>query len=318
MNGFFMYFRKTLILFVLLLWPAVSFADAGMDAGTTDAGPADAGMDAGNDAGMDAGTDAGQVDDMGTSADAGTADDMGAATDMGTSTDAGMGTDTGIANDAGSSEDASLPALFTVSGTAVLSTSDAASIEVVLMSEGSTPLTDYTDDGGRFAFRDISPGTYDIAVSYADFVTQSRTIDVGGNTRLDFVLFPDVTFEVIVDVTFVDGSGPVTVSARSLGREVVSEGDGDGEISFQVGAGPWQLKVESPGYVTTNLAFSLQPDRSTDEPVRVIAVLERPASPEVTSDSGCSCSHGAAGPDGALLLLLGVAGLILARRRMRR
>ncbi len=281
-----MNFVRVAVCLLVLVMAAPAFADAG-----------DAGMDAGSDMGSDMGSmDAGS--DMG-SMDAGS--EMDAAMDSG-------------APDAGPTPD---PVRLSISGSAVLSTSEAASIEVVLMSADGEAQTDFTDAGGRFEFDNLAAGAYDLSATYPGFITQTRSLELRANTREDFVLFPDVTFDVAIDVTFVEGGGPVTVEARSLGRMVTAEREGSGEVPISLGAGPWQVAISSPGFVPVTLSFELAADRPTDEPVAMFAVLERAATPEITSDAGCSCTSTPAAPDGALLLVLLGAVRVMWRRRNR-
>jgi MYXO-CTERM domain-containing protein len=304
-------------LHILLIFAATLFAAGPALADAGDMGMSDAGMDAGTgDAGMDAGMSDAGVSDMGMG-DAGSSD--AGATDAGTvdmSADAmfDAGLDSGAADAGLDASGPTFPDSFTISGSAVLSTSEAATIEVVLLPTDGAPRTDFTDGAGRFEFRDVQPGTYDVTVSYSGFVTQSRALDVVADRRLDFVLFPDVTFDVRVDVAFVDGGGPITLTARSLGREIVVESD-ETTVDVALGAGPWDVTITSPGYVPANLSFTLAADRDPDRVVTMVALMERRATPEVTTEGGCSCSQGGAAPDGALLLVVGIGALAFVRRR---
>jgi hypothetical protein len=87
-----------------------------------------------------------------------------------------------------------------------------------------------TDSAGRFAIRDLAPGTYSVRVQmigYADLTLYEVRVQTGGNTPLTLDVRPTAeTQEVVINAQVFSRSSQELVSTRSIGLEQIQSNPG--------------------------------------------------------------------------------------------
>ncbi len=265
---------RNLLMMVLLTLPAMAYADMG-DAGLDMAADmtADASQDAANDAADDLGPDA--------------------------TSDMGMDTQ----NDA---TDAALE-FFTFSGTVVLDGAADNGAVSVSVTDTKTNRQTYTDVAGAFEFAGLPASTYQVDIGYPGFISAVDTVELSADLSRSYVLTPETTHVVQVDITF-ENTPPSEIVIDAARKELtlnetLSVSGGKAAWSPALVEGSWNLNLSAKGYQTRQL----QVDATQDgRQYNVLMTVEAPRDFTVTSDCGCrSVQTDRAMPLGLLVFLFG-------------
>lgn len=243
--------------------------------------------------------------------------------DVGTA-DAGMASDVGSADAAGEAHpDVSISvdagpirrrqALF-VGEVSVQFRGEDGGVKVTLnRTDGDLERQVRTDAGGRFEFRELPLGEYEVRLELDGYGTREETFELTGDREKRYDLYRDVDFTLRARASVPDGADADRVSLELVGgpgenrsTEVpVDEGSGTWELD-ELPVGNWTLRAEAGDLDPVETDFQVRPE-GADEPVTTRLYLRTPEDVPPPSDSGCGCDpdpssaggRGGARPGGA-------------------
>ncbi len=278
---------RNFLVMLLLALPAIAQADVG-DMGSDM--PSDVGMDMAADMGSD------MASDMASDATA----------DVSTDADSDMGADA----DTDAAE-----LFFTFSGTVVLEgAADNGAVDVRVTNADTNRQT-YTDIAGAFSFSGLPAATYQVDIGFPGYISVADTVDLSADISRSYVLTPETTHVVKVDITF-ENTAPaeVVIDGSRNGLTVQETLPVTGGVATWEPAlveGSWNVNLSATGYQTRQLLIDASKD---GRQYNVLMTAEAPRPFSVTSDCGCrSVQAKRAMPLGLLVFLFGA--LVWRRRR---
>lgn len=271
--------------------------------------------------------------------DAGNGTDGDAATTAdGSSADGGAGADhdVSISVDAGPIR---RRRAFFVGEVAVQFRGDDGGVRATLVrTDGNLERQVTTDAGGRFEFRELPLGEYELRLELDGYSSHVETFELVGDREARYQLYRNVDFGLRVRASVPEGSEADRVTLELTGgpgeakREEVPIDGGEGTWEVDdVKVGNWRLRAEAGELDPVSVDFQVDPEEA-DESVTAHVYLRTPEEVPPPSDSGCGCDpepesasgRGGARPGGAfptgpaaLLLVFGLwrlRGRIAGRR----
>jgi iron complex outermembrane receptor protein len=134
-------------------------------------------------------------------------------------------------------------AQFNLSGTITEKNSNKILPGATIRLQGKS-ISGMTNEVGHYEFKNLTAGTYTIAVSYLGFQSQERTIDLQANSKIDFSLNA-LTFlgnEIIVSATRVTANGATTF--KNIDAATIAKNNFGQDLPF--------LLDNTPGVVVTS------------------------------------------------------------------
>ena len=154
-------------------------------------------------------------------------------------------------------------ASYTLSGAIAEKTSTVETpVEGVLIEEGATHKQATTDKNGFYSFSGLPAAMTRISATKAGYITNSRTVPIRGDTRVDFLITRLQTLAGTVTETVNGSARPLAGVALALGEgyeDLVATTDEEGRFSILgiPGSGVWDAVVSKSGYESQALRIPI-------------------------------------------------------------
>jgi len=184
----------------------------------------------------------------------------------------------------------------------------------VRVTNADTNRQTYTDVAGAFSFTGLPAATYQVDIGFPGYLSVADTVDLSADISRSYVLTPETTHVVKVDITFENAAPAEVVIDGSRNGLVVHETlpvtGGAATWEPALIEGTWNMNLSATGYQTHQLLVDASKD---GRQYNVLMTVQAPRTFDVTSDCGCrSVQANRAMP---LSLLVFLFGALVWRRR---